>query len=146
MKDTRTLLAAVKERHGLTSDYQLAKFLHISKQRVSKYMAGDVTLGDDAALIVADALGIERGRALAIVSAERAQSEQAKKEWLKLAAAVAGVAIVMIFAPDQLALLPAASDTANGAALYIMSSFAALALAVGFFLTRFVGNPRQTAA
>jgi transcriptional regulator with XRE-family HTH domain len=102
MENTRELLAAVKQRHGLTSDYQLAKFLKISKQRVSHYQSGSVTLGDEAAIAVADALGIERGRVLAIVSAERAQSDQAKREWLKIAGSVAAVAI--------LAALPFGSD------------------------------------
>lgn len=145
MKTTRELLDAVKLRHRLTSDYQLAKFLAISRQRVSKYMAGEVTLGDDAAIRVADVLQLDRGRVLAIVAAERAQSDQAKKEWLKLAAAVAGVAVVMLFAPDQLALLPV-SDGADIAALYIMSSVAAAILAalalVRFFPTDSAPAPR----
>jgi transcriptional regulator with XRE-family HTH domain len=85
MNTTRELLAAVKRRHHLTSDYQLGKFLGISAQRISKYMSGNVTLGDEAAMTVADALGIERGRVLAIVASERARSDQAKREWLKLA-------------------------------------------------------------
>jgi transcriptional regulator with XRE-family HTH domain len=137
MKNTRELLAAVKQLHGLTSDYQLAKFLNVSKQRVSKYQSGEVTLGDDAAIIVADALQIERGRVLAIVAAERAQSDQAKKEWLKLAAVVAAVSFVALLAPDQLALLPASFDTISAApSLYIMSTVAALLAALRYQVTR----------
>jgi hypothetical protein len=137
MNTTRELLAAVKQRHGLTTDYQLAKFLGFSVQRISNNQAG-AAMNDDAAIKVADALALERGRVLAIVAAERAKSDQAKREWLKLAAAVAAVAVVTLFAPDQLAALLPASDVTEGAwlTLYIMSSLA-LALLAARALVRF---------
>jgi transcriptional regulator with XRE-family HTH domain len=138
MNTTRELLAAVKRRHHLTSDYQLAKFLEISAQRISKYMSGKVTLGDEAAMKVADALGIERGRALAIVAAERTQSDQAKKEWLKLAGTAAAVAVVALLGVEHGAQLVDLASVSSQA-LYIMSNAAAAALAalalVRVFLT-----------
>jgi transcriptional regulator with XRE-family HTH domain len=121
MNNTRELLAAVKRRHHLTSDYQLAKFLNLSRQRISANLHGGTILNDDAAIQVADALGIERGRVLAIVAAERAQSDQAKKEWLKLAGSAAAVLVLALLPADQGAqLLEYASAAAPS--LYIMSN------------------------
>ena len=118
MNTTRQLLAAVKQRHGLTTDYQLAKFLGVSRQRISNNQAG-ATMNDEAALKVADALGMERGRVLAIVAAERTQSDQAKQEWLKLAGSIAAVVVVAALGADQGAQLVEAVSAA-APSLYIM--------------------------
>jgi hypothetical protein len=116
MRTTNELLNAVRARHGLTSDYQLAKFLKVTSSRLANYRKHRSRLDDALCIQVADALHLDRGRVLAIVAAERAQSEQAKREWLKLAAAVAGVAVLLV-APDQLA---AVLDGAHWPTLYIM--------------------------
>jgi len=120
MRTTVELLDAVKRRHQLTSDYQLAKFLGISPSRLGNYRKGRSRPDDAMCIAVADALGIERGRVLAIVAAERAQSDQAKKEWLKLAgtAAVLVLGVAAVLGVSELVTVSASQS------LYIMSNAA----------------------
>ena len=142
MHTTRELLAAVKARHHLASDYQLAKFLGMSKQRISANQAGAV-MSDEAALKVADALGLERAHVLAIVAAERAKSQPVKKEWEKLAAATAAL-FVFAMLPGA---LPDQAPSAREVALYIMSNApacitaaTALLLALTLLMRRAIKN------
>jgi len=131
MNTTREFLAAVKRRHGLTSDYQLAKFLGMSKQRISANQAGAV-MTDTAALKVADALELDRVHVLACIAAERASNDEVKKTWMRAAAATAAVILAVHFALtgdtdsafQVIAFAPAAMPTS-----YTLYALALLALA-----------------
>jgi len=134
MENTRELMTAVKQRHGLTSDYQLAKFLSLSRQRVSANLHGGTVMNDETALKVADALGIERGRVLAIVAAERAPTPTTKKEWLKLAATAALVLVAIVGADHggQLAALAVAfpAGVTEGTLVIMLNAVPALLAAI----------------
>jgi plasmid maintenance system antidote protein VapI len=99
--NTIALLEQLKKTRGLASNYALAKYLDEEQSRISKYMNGRITLGDELALRIADELELERGLVLAWIAAERAErSEQPElaKAWQRFAkrAAIAGLVAVGI--------------------------------------------------
>ncbi|USD99055.1 helix-turn-helix domain-containing protein [Vibrio sp. SCSIO 43133] len=56
MNYTNALLDRVKAKYGLTSDYQLAKKIDVSRGGVSNYRAGRSVLDWDVAFKIADLL------------------------------------------------------------------------------------------
>lgn len=99
---TQQLLAAVKRKQGIKSDYGLHKFFQVSKQQISAYMGG-VSMGDDMAVRVADVLDLDRAAVLAAMAAERAKSDDARKAWRdavrRLGGIAAGVAVLFLGTP-----------------------------------------------
>lgn len=129
---TADLLDQVKRRHGLSSDYALAKLMGWTTQRVSMYRNGARALGESPALQVAAALNVEPGYVLAIVAAERAESEEGRQAWERAAArlsvataAVLAVWMLGVALPGSDAL--AASYAAPWGTLIIMVNAAILA-------------------
>jgi len=59
MTYTIELLNMVKAKHGLGSDYQLAKKLGVSTARVSNWMKAKCAMDWDTAFQVADLIGID---------------------------------------------------------------------------------------
>jgi hypothetical protein len=84
--NTLQLLDAVKTARGLTSDYQLCKLLGWPTSRVTGYRNHGRRLGDDAAIEIADILGIDRGAVLAGLAAERADDDTVRAAWERAAA------------------------------------------------------------
>lgn len=76
MYTTATLLDAYKAKMGIASDYALAKHFDVNKQHISQYRCGARGLGDDRAVRIAQALGIDPGVVLVSLQAERAQKAQ----------------------------------------------------------------------
>jgi len=131
MQTTRALLAAVKQRHGLATDYQLAKFLGISRQNVSNGMHG-ATMSDKTAALVAAALDLPCEHVMALVAAERTKDETIRRAWQRAAAATAAVLAVVAV---QIALSGMGDSALNfvaaaGAASFDSSIHYALALAI----------------
>jgi hypothetical protein len=102
-------LDAVKARHGLSTDYQLGKFLRWPQARVSMYRTGKRELDDAACVQIAAALDVPAPYVLACIAAQRAKSAAIKKHWeaaaklLKTgtaAAIVAATLAVSQFAPS----------------------------------------------
>ncbi len=87
---TTELLDQVKARHGLTSDYQLAKFMRWTPQQVSDYRNRRRSLGEDVALQVAAALDVDAGYVLAVTAGERAQSAAVRDAWQRVAERIGG--------------------------------------------------------
>lgn len=79
--NTVEFLDAVKRRHGLTSDYQLAKRLGWNTQRTSSYRNGRRELDDDACVQIAEALDVPPAYVMACVAAARAKDAAIKKHW-----------------------------------------------------------------
>ena len=77
-------LDAVKAAKGLTSDYQLAKLLGFPLSSVSSYRTGRRFFDDEAALTVAQALGVEPICVIAAANAERAKTPEQKARWMAL--------------------------------------------------------------
>jgi hypothetical protein len=77
-------LDAVKAAKGLTSDYQLAKLLGFPLSSVSSYRTGRRFFDDEAALTVAEVLGVNPLAVIAAANAERAKTEEQKARWTGL--------------------------------------------------------------
>lgn len=82
---TVEFLDAVKRRHGLTSDYQLAKKLAWTPQRLSGYRIGRRELDDEGCVQIAEALELPPAYVMACVAAARAKDASIKKHWLAAA-------------------------------------------------------------
>src|SRR6266568_3855466 len=72
MKSTVQFLDAVRVRHGLTSDYQLAKFLRARQQTISRYRNGQSMMDEAMCLKIAAALSLDDpGEVLVAIAHER---------------------------------------------------------------------------
>lgn len=109
MQTTIGFLEAVKARHGLTSDYQLAKFLGVTRSCISKLQSGRDPMGEKTALKVANALEIDAGYVLACAHLEGAKGEEIKSTWRGIVEKLGGVAatVVLGIAAYTLPLPPA---------------------------------------
>ncbi len=116
MKTTLDFLDSVKAKHGLTSDYQLAKLLECQPSAISNYRMGRSRLDDDAALKVADLLSIDPVFVLANIHAERAKTQEQKKIWSRVAKMVSGVSAA-VFCAVILSAVDLPTDSMNGVAL-----------------------------
>jgi len=81
---TIEFLDAVKARHGITSDYALAKLLGFNHSAVSGYRNGRRFFDDDAALAVSTALNLHPLVVIAAANAERAKTDEQKARWTGL--------------------------------------------------------------
>jgi transcriptional regulator with XRE-family HTH domain len=82
MKTTIEYLDAVKDKIGISSDYALAKKLGFSLSAVSSYRCGRRVFDDDAALTVAQFLGINPLIVIAESNAERAKTPEMRDRWM----------------------------------------------------------------
>ena len=89
MKTTIDYLTAVKELHGLTSDYQLAKALRVRSSAIANYRAGRSGMDAMTAVRVAELLNVPPLEVLAHVEIERARTPAARNFWMRYAASVA---------------------------------------------------------
>lgn len=96
MQRTIDFLDAVKARHSLVSDYQLAPFLGVTRSCVSRMRVGKDYLGEKTALRVAEALEIEWSYVVACANAERAKDPLMKAKWASMAEKVASMAATVI--------------------------------------------------
>lgn len=92
MKTTIDFLNAVKASQGLTSDYQLAKFLGVTASSISLSMSGRTYLGDEMALKVAEVLKIDPAQIVASVHYERAKKAEEKAVWKGILERLGGIA------------------------------------------------------
>jgi transcriptional regulator with XRE-family HTH domain len=79
--NTLEYLDAVKKKHGISSDYALAKVLSFSQPAMSAYRNGRRILDDDAALRVATELGLNPLIVIAAANAERAKTPEQRDMW-----------------------------------------------------------------
>jgi protein-disulfide isomerase-like protein with CxxC motif len=79
--NTPEYLDAVKRHLGISSDYALAKKLGFSQSAMSSYRTGRRVFDDDAALTVAQALGLNPLVVIAAANAERAKTPEQKARW-----------------------------------------------------------------
>lgn len=107
MQTTNEFIDAVKVRHGLETDYALAKLLGIRHSNVSNYRAGRSTMDNRTAVKVAELLAMKPMEVIAAVEMERARDEKTKGFWMRYAAAL--VMFVGISSPPA----PAEASTAD---------------------------------
>jgi transcriptional regulator with XRE-family HTH domain len=82
-------LDAVKHRHGLESDYQLAKVLGVGHSTISHYRTGRSVMDATMCVKLAELLAVPAIEVIAAAEVERATRPEVKKVWLRYAAAVA---------------------------------------------------------
>lgn len=104
MQTTIEFLNAVKRAYGLTSDYQLAKKLGVSRQMVSEYMAGKRTLGEETAVKVAELLELDWAYVVACVQAERSKGTDSRRAWAARAKKLAPATALLVLAGCSLLL------------------------------------------
>lgn len=127
MHTTAEFLDLLKERHGLKSDYAVAKFMGWSTSQISNYRHRG-SFNDTVALDVAESLKLPAGYVLACVAAERTRDPLLKSAWERVAERLKGVAAALLV--GFVVVLGAGalpSDTpsvalAAAAPLYIMSN------------------------
>lgn len=120
MKNAADFLDALRVKHNLTSDYQLAKFLGMKTQQLSRYRGGSSTFDDTTSAKIAESLGIDPGFVAACMSAQRARTDDARRMWEKVAKKVAAgaaiafaLALAYAVAPDSLIQGAEASQFVN---------------------------------
>jgi len=100
VQTTVQFLDAVRVRHNLTSDYQLAKFLGVHQTTVSNYRTGRSLMDEAMCLKIAAALGLgDPGEVLVAIAHEREKRPEVKRAWervaKRLAASTAAVLVAL---------------------------------------------------
>lgn len=85
MNRTNELLDAIAARHGVRSDYAVAKVMGSSPQRISSYRVGRTQMLDEIAVDAAKLAGELPAVVICEIRAERATTKAAKDLWLRLA-------------------------------------------------------------
>lgn len=105
-KTTVEYLDEVKAKLGISSDYELAKRLQLSKQRISTYRSGG-TFHNAMAARVAEILDLSLAKVIADMELERARIHDARSDgfasanqefWERIARKVAGVVLPVALA------------------------------------------------
>lgn len=124
LMNTIQYLDAVKTRHKWTSDYKLAQELQITRQAMSKYRHGKITIGDEMCLKVANLLEIAPESVLIDIVAERTKFPKVAKilrataKQLASAAASLFITLSMIYGAFLPSDANAAGDLSGGEYVY----------------------------
>jgi protein-disulfide isomerase-like protein with CxxC motif len=84
MKKTTDYLNDLKQKLGIVTDYELAKFLKTPRGTISRYQGKQRVLDDYTAAQVAEALGIDPMEVIAAANAEREKDKKKQEYWRKL--------------------------------------------------------------
>lgn len=95
---TTILLDRVREKLQITSDYQLARELQVSRQQISNYRAHRSTFSNEVAQRVAEILGMPYAVVLTVADIERAGRGAEKEARLSLLRALRGTSEYFVFA------------------------------------------------
>ncbi|MDP9082202.1 MAG: DUF3693 domain-containing protein [Pseudomonadota bacterium] len=96
-RPTQQILDRVRAKLGGISDYQAARELGVTQQAVSLWRSGRSIMGDEPAIAAAAILGEKPEVIMALLAADRTQSEKAKKLWTNLARQLrAGTAVAIV--------------------------------------------------
>jgi len=94
--DITTILDELKSRHGLTSDYKLAKFLDITRTRLSNYRCGTNTIDDDLANKIDKLLELPEGVIALEMHAKRTKCPSVSKTFHEIAQKLAAGALCLV--------------------------------------------------
>jgi len=129
MKTTKDFIELLKAKHGLKSNYAVAKFLNQTDTAVARWAHGKNSFSDETAMQFADLLDLDPAYVVACVHAERAKLDAEKKLWERIATMSTGVTAALLFTialPYLQAFEMEQSATyqnvASSGALYIMSN------------------------
>lgn len=81
MKTVNDYLDLMKKKYDIKSDYALAKFLGISKQRITTYRQGRASFNTEFSIIVAKFLGLDPMEIIAAMQAAREKDNLAITFW-----------------------------------------------------------------
>ncbi|MBZ0105543.1 MAG: hypothetical protein K8H84_07910 [Sulfuricella denitrificans] len=118
MNTTIDFLDAVKAKHGLVSDYALAKELGVRQSCIGNYRAKRSYLDDLMAVKVAEALEIDPMYVIASANAERSKKAEEKKVWTDILEKLGGLAASVVIG---LALTALPSPSAYAAAAQLQN-------------------------
>lgn len=135
-KTTADFLNELKAKHGLKSNYAVAKFLDQTDTAIARWAHGKNTFSDETALKIAELLEYDPAYVMACMAAERSKDAKVKKAWEwtaqhlgGLAAALAILAIIP-FTPD---IMSTPSFLPEGAPVM---GFAGFTEAAGIYIMR----------
>jgi transcriptional regulator with XRE-family HTH domain len=86
------LLDETKDALGITSDYELARTLGVSKQAISNYRLGERAPDEFACLKIAEAIGQPLDTVIATVKASTEKDEKRREAWENYMKRLGGVA------------------------------------------------------
>lgn len=109
MRTTNEFLDAIKTKHGLQSDYALAKKLGVKQSCICNYRSERSKFDDLMAIKAAGALEIDPLFIISAVHAERAKSEQEKAVWKGIYERLGGMAAAILLGLALIAPSPDAS-------------------------------------
>lgn len=94
--ELRHYLDAARRQRGLSSDYELAKLLRVTRQTVSQMRKQIFIPGDELMVRIADAADSERDLALLHLNYWRARHGEAKKVYKELYERLSGSALALV--------------------------------------------------
>lgn len=150
MKTTLELIAELKEKTGIESDYAIAQLLGVTKNTISLYRNGKTYMGDELILKVADILESDPAYIMACIHAEREKNQAVKKIWERFATLTAGLAALVILSVTvpqsghESALF--AAFTGSYPVYYVKSIFEYWPLFMALFIIIFLARPRNIAS
>lgn len=100
MLTSRELLAAVRVRQGLTSNYALSRVLDVPEKSLQRWNTGKNTPDDAVAVRLAELAGLDPAEVLASMYAQRTTDPTLRALWERLAgraqaAALAALAVIL---------------------------------------------------
>lgn len=81
MKNVDNYLDSLKKKYEIKSDYALAKFMGISKQRITTYRQGRSSFNTEISIVVAKLLGLEPLEIIAAMLSAREKGSLSKSFW-----------------------------------------------------------------
>lgn len=112
------LLDIIKEKHGIKSDYMLAKFLKVNRSSISQWRSGVTNFDAEHAKLIAELSGVDKGTVASVVMAIKAKDTKTRKYW--------EAACVCLMVGGMLASAPTdtqASSSSGVNPLYIMRNW-----------------------
>lgn len=99
MSHTNELIDKFKAANGISSDYAAAKELKLGANALSNYRNGVSHADDKTAVVLADALGLDRLKTIARINADRAKKPEDRAFWKRIAAAA--VICLAVYLPNS---------------------------------------------
>jgi len=116
METIKTLLDQAKAQKSVSTDYALAKSLHVPTQRISDYYKGTRTPDEFACLQIAKAIGKSYEEVSAIVRIEAEKDESRRQAWRDYYKSIGGYAasvMLMFFFTVTLIVTPTPAEASN---------------------------------
>lgn len=96
LKTTSQFIEDLKAKHGLKSNYAVAKFLGQTDTAVARWAHGKGSFSDETAMQFADLLEIDPAYVVACMHAERAKEVKERKLWERIANLSIGVTAALL--------------------------------------------------